>query len=54
MLVALDRQTALVVGGEVHRTNHPITAALTQPRLGGVVHLVAQPVNGFGAFVGSI
>ena len=35
-LVALDEHTALVVGGEVHRSEDPVAAALAQPPLGGV------------------
>jgi hypothetical protein len=32
-LVALDQQAALVVGREVHRTDHPVAAAFAQPGL---------------------
>ena len=35
-LVALDEQAALVVGREVHRADHPVSAALTEPSLGGL------------------
>jgi hypothetical protein len=36
MLVTLDQQTALVVGREVHRADHPVAPALAQPTLRGV------------------
>ena len=32
---ALDQHAALVVHREVHRPDHPVTAALAQPGLGG-------------------
>ena len=35
-VVALDEQAALVVGREVHRADHPVAAALAQPRRGGL------------------
>ena len=33
-LVSLDEQPALVVGGEVHRADHPVATTVAQPRLG--------------------
>ena len=34
-LVALDQEPALVIGGEVHRAEQPLAAALADPILGG-------------------
>jgi hypothetical protein len=36
MLVAGDQHADLVIGGEVHRADHPIPAALAEPALRGV------------------
>jgi hypothetical protein len=35
-LVPLDEETALVVGGEVHRADHPVAPAPGQPGLGRI------------------
>ena len=34
-VVALDQQAALVVGGEVHRADHPVPAPLGEPGMRG-------------------
>ena len=34
-VVAVDQHSAFVVGGEVHRAHHPVTAARAEPSLRG-------------------